>query len=486
MNLGDRIRSGAKWLAFGNIGNQIIQFCVGILLARLLVPEDFGMLVTVQAFTGLAGFVAGGGMGQALVRAKEITEKDFHVVFTMQMAIGCVLYTVFYSIAPYFAHWFGDPLYEYLLRVSATYFLLRPFSNMYNSWLQREMHYKQQSIRRVVLSIFTSILTATAAWAGMGVWSLVLGGLIGTMLSIVVLRAITPYRPQLYFDPTIAKRHSSYGAKIAAIDVITYLKNQAPNIIISRISGAHLVGLFNKADSMAKIPFAAVNGPIYQPVFRSLSIAQDNPDQAKYIFFRTISLLAVYTLPLYIGLAWCSTPLISFLYGEKWTGSSGALEILAISGTLYCIHHPAGAVLAAFNRLGSELVAQICLLIIITVGILLTLSHGLEAVAWILLLGHIYITTHLYYLATRCFPHRLIELFRAIKPGILLNCILIATLATVHTLLPTNFSLTHQGAYLAVTIAAGGMVYGLSFLFLPIKALATESARWRKMLHLGA
>ena len=273
-------------------------------------------LSTCPACGGSMRGVAGGGMGQALVRAKEITEKDFHVVFTMQMAIGCVLYTVFYSIAPYFAHWFGDPLYEDLLRVSATYFLLRPFSNMYNSWLQREMHYKQQSIRRVVLSIFTSILTATAAWAGMGVWSLVLGGLIGTMLSIVVLRAITPYRPQLYFDPTIAKRHSSYGAKIAAIDVITYLKNQAPNIIISRISGAHLVGLFNKADSMAKIPFAAVNGPIYQPVFRSLSIAQDNPDQAKYIFFRTISLLAVYTLPLYIGLAWCSTPLISFLYGS--------------------------------------------------------------------------------------------------------------------------------------------------------------------------
>ena len=98
MTLGERIRSGAKWLAFGNVGIQAIRFGAGIILARLLFPKDFGMLVTVQAFTGLTVFIAGGGMGQALIRAKEITEKDFHVVFTMQMVIGCILYVAFYTI----------------------------------------------------------------------------------------------------------------------------------------------------------------------------------------------------------------------------------------------------------------------------------------------------------------------------------------------------------------------------------------------------
>jgi len=392
----------------------------------------------------------------------------------------------FYTIAPYFAGWFGNPLYQDLLRVSATYFLLRPFGNMYNSWLQREMRFKQQAIRGIVLSIATSALTALAAWLGMGVWSLVLGGLVGTMANIIVLRAITPYRPQLQFDKITAKRHSGYGAKIAGVDVVTYLRNQVPNIIISRLAGAHLVGLFNKADSMAKIPFATINGPIYQPVFRSLSIVQDNPDQAKYIFFRTISLLTVYTLPLYIGLSWCAAPLINFLYGDKWNGASGALEILALSGTLYCIHHPAGAVLAAYNRLGSELIAQTTLLIIVAVGTLLMLSHGLEGIAWILLMGHVYITTYLYYLATRCFPSRLIDLTRALMPGIILNCILIFTLVMVHSLLPTNFSLTHPGAYLAAIIPIGGAIYGIAFLFLPLTSLATEAARWRKKLRLAA
>ena len=100
MSLGDSIRHGAKWLLGGNLASQVLQFGFGIVLARLLVPADFGVLVTVQIFTGLAGFIAGGGTGQALVRAKEAKHEDFQVVFTLQLLIGLLIYTVFFLMAP--------------------------------------------------------------------------------------------------------------------------------------------------------------------------------------------------------------------------------------------------------------------------------------------------------------------------------------------------------------------------------------------------
>src|SRR5579872_4965554 len=143
MSLGESIRHGAKWLLGGNVASQALQFAFGVVLARLLVPADFGTLVTVQIFTGLAGFVSGGGMGQALIRAKEAKREDFQVVFTVQLALGLLVYVVFFIMAPAFAHWYDNPLYKDLFRVSAITFLLRPFSNMPNAWLTREMRFKQ-------------------------------------------------------------------------------------------------------------------------------------------------------------------------------------------------------------------------------------------------------------------------------------------------------------------------------------------------------
>ena len=139
MSLGDSIRHGAKWLLAGNIAGQALQFGFGIVLARLLVPADFGALVTVQIFTGLAGFIAAGGTGQALIRAKEAKHEDFQVVFTIQLMVGILIYAAFFVAAPYFARWYGQPLYRDLFRVSAISFLLRPFLNMPNVWLTREM-----------------------------------------------------------------------------------------------------------------------------------------------------------------------------------------------------------------------------------------------------------------------------------------------------------------------------------------------------------
>src|SRR5512139_2843683 len=131
MSRGQSVRSSSKWLVSTNLLGQATQFAFGIALARLLVPADFGMIITIQIFTGFVGLVASGGMGQALIRAKDLQEKDFQVIFSMQLAIGLLIYAGFFTIAPWFADWFGNPLYKDLLRVSAISFVMRPFLNIH-------------------------------------------------------------------------------------------------------------------------------------------------------------------------------------------------------------------------------------------------------------------------------------------------------------------------------------------------------------------
>lgn len=106
MQLGTTIRSSTLWLFTGSISQRGLDFFFGIILARLLLPSDFGLLVTTQVFTGMASFIAGGGMGQALIQSKDVTPKHFHVVFTLQLAICSLIYCTFFFIAPWIAVWF--------------------------------------------------------------------------------------------------------------------------------------------------------------------------------------------------------------------------------------------------------------------------------------------------------------------------------------------------------------------------------------------
>jgi teichuronic acid exporter len=391
-----------------------------------------------------------------------------------------------FGIAPWFAEWFGDPLYESLLRISALSFLMRPFLNIHNIWLQREMRFKEASMIGLVVNVIGGVASVSMAAGGFGVWSLVLGGLLGSMVSYFLVFRLTPMRSRLFFDRQIAQKHSTFGFKMILNDLICYMRSQTSNFIVTKMSGATMVGLFNKGESLAKLPFGMVSGPIYQPVFRAMSIEQDNPDKIKYLFFQMASLLLLYTLPFYIGLWWLAKPLIVVVYGEHWVDAAIPLEILAPLGLLYCIGHPCGAVLAATNRLGREAIIQTITWAIVGFGCYFAIEQGwgLAGVAYVIVLSQIYSTTHMYLLANQCYRAKLGELIAAIGPALLLNGILVAVLFVVDATLPDGIREHSAVAYLLICAFTGGLVYALTFLFLPLPSLAPEALRWKKLMRI--
>lgn len=484
MRLGESIRHGAKWLLASNLAGQVLQFAFGIILARLLVPADFGLLITVQIFTGLAGFIAAGGTGQAIVRAKEAKPEDFQVVFTIQLVIGLLIYTVFFVAAPLFAHWYRQPLYTELFRVSAISFIFRPFSNMPGLWLMREMRFKERTLIHLIFTTLGSLLSVLLAWRGFGVWSLVFGGLVGSLLAVIVLLGITPIRPALRFNGKLARELGLYGVKVMSNNVVSYIRSQTPNFFLGQLRGPAIVGLFNKADSLAKTPRIVAHS-VYDPVFRSLASVQDNLDRSQYIYFRTITLLTAYMAPLFIGLAWLAHPLIAFVYGPKWVASAAPLPILALVGPLTCVGYPAGAVLAARNWLGRELYVQAVGALLFAASSILGIRWGLQGVAWGILMSEVLSVVFMAYLASRCLRSSFRQLAAAILPGAVLNSLLVAALLASDLVLPEGFREAQPAFYITVMTTAGALSYGLAFLFLPIPALAGESAKWRTKLRLN-
>ena len=483
MSLGQSIRHGAKWLLAANLAGQILQFAFGIVLARLLVPADFGLLVTVQIYTGLAGFIAGGGTGQALVRAKEAKLDDFRVVFTIQLVFGLVIYTAFFLTAPLFAHWYNEPIYIELFRVSALSFVARPFVSMPNIWLTRQMRFKQRTIVNAVCGTLSGVVSIVLARQQFGVWSLVFGGLAGLVFNTVALYSITPVRPGLSFDAALARELGLYGFKFASNEIATYVRRQTPNFFLGQLLGPAIVGLFNKADSLARAP-RIVTHSVYDPIFRGLAESQDSLDRSRYIYLRTVMLLTVYMTPLFVGLAWLAHPFVAFVYGPKWISSAAPLAILSLTGPFAAIGNPSGAVLAARNWLGKEIFVHLLQTLLFAASCIVGLRWGLSGVAFGILVSEGLGVLFIAFLVNQCIKSTFMQLAISLAPGALLNLLLVGVLALMDFLLPTGIGEQHPLAYLAIMSIAGGIAYVSAFLLLPIPALTGEVFRWKRGLRM--
>ncbi len=484
MSTGQSIHSSVAWLFVGNSGRQVLTFLFGIVLARLLAPEDFGALLTIQVFTGVAAFFAGGGMGQALIRAKKATRKDYDIVFTMQLIIGCLIYTVFYFLAPWFAKWYDNPLYTNLLRVTALSFIYRPFVNLPGNKLTREMRFKARAIIAFVSLLISSTTSITLAYYGYGVWSLVWGGIANAIVTALLLAPTARWRPRLSLAFHRGRKLAKYGMLKAINDIVFYLRTQASIFLLSRTLGVSSVGLYNKGESLARIPHTFLTGSVYPVLFRTLSKEQENQDKCRYLFFRSITLLAVYATPFYVGLIWLSEPLIKTIYGDKWLASAGPLSILAMAWPFWLMGNLSGNVLAAKNWLHRELFVQISSLIITCLAIIIALPYGIDGVAWAIVGATAYAAIHQYFLATSCLAAKRFQFFVAIVPALLLNGLLALTLYGVDRWLPEPFRSDDLFYLLAMTLA-GGAIYGLCFLFLPFQTLRPEQRRWKTKLRLA-
>jgi O-antigen/teichoic acid export membrane protein len=355
---------------------------------------------------------------------------------------------------------------------------------MYTSWLNREMDFRTRTIISMITGIVTGISSILMALAGMGVWSLVYSGLLGGVVRNLMLARVTPLRLRPNFDLSVMRRHGAYGSKIVANDMLGHLRREGLKLVLSKLAGPAFIGLYNKADSLHRLPYWTLGQPVAQPLFRAMAKVQDNLDKTKYMYYRAVSLLMVYVLPFFIGLIWVAEPFVNVVYGPKWEAAGRPLAIMAYAGIFYIIARPCGAVLMAQNRLGQQMAAQFAVLIVTLAACVAGLEWGLEGASWGWVFSQVFAAVVLYWLVYRLLPTRLGDLLQAMAPGLLLNGLLLTTLAVTDKI-SGNLLTTSPLIYMLLMAGTGSLVYATSFLFLPIPALASESQRWSRTLSNG-
>jgi O-antigen/teichoic acid export membrane protein len=476
------IRQGATWLLGGSMAGRAIQFLVGLVLARLLVPADFGLLVTIQVFTGLAGFFAGAGMGEALVQAREAGRREFDTVFTLYLGSCLSLYLAFFLAAPLLAHHFDEPRYQTLVRVTALSFLFRPFLAIPTVYLRRQMRFPLMAKLDLLNLVVASSASLFLAWQGFGVWALVFGGQAGTLVHVTALMRHSGWRPGFALDQAMARRLVGYGVKFTANDIAVYLRTEAVNLLVSARLGPAGVGLYNKADSLSRLPTEMVSGAVYQPLFRGLAAARDDLTRCQYLYLRAVTLILLYTLPVYFLLVLLGEPVITVLYGEAWRDAGRVLSILGLLGPLFVLENTAGAVSAAFDRLGRELGLQLAALVLCLTGAWLLSGHGIAGVAVGILPGCLLFTVSFLGLALRTLGLGYAALL-APASALARPTLALAVVALALTLgLPAGLARDAPALHCLLVALPSGMAYASVFLLFPAAAVADEATRWRRRL----
>lgn len=337
-SLKDKTVKGVIWSAVDRFSAQGIQFVFSILIARLLVPEDYGVIAMLGIFMAVSQTFIDSGFGTALIRKIDRTETDFSTVFYFNIVVAAVFYLILFFSAPAIARFYETPLLESVTKVVALNLIIGSLSGIHNAKLSIDIDFKS----RAKISILTTLLTGAVglwmAYAGYGVWALVVQNLCSSVLRTVMLWIIVKWRPKLIFSWKSFKELFSFGSKLLASGLLDTLYNNIYTLVIGKVFSPATLGVYSKASTLAKFPSSNITGVLQGVTFPALSTIQNEERRLAEAYKRFLRLSAFIVFPLMVGLSAVADPFIRLALTDKWEGAIYLLQIICFWKMWYPIH----------------------------------------------------------------------------------------------------------------------------------------------------
>ncbi|WP_216641129.1 lipopolysaccharide biosynthesis protein [Solibacillus sp. R5-41] len=375
------IISSLLWKLLERGGTQGVQFIVMIILARMLLPEEFGLIVLVSIFITIAGVIAQSGFNTALIQKKKVDEIDFSSVFYLNLFVTIILYVILYISAPYIASFFDHPQLTLVLRILSLTLFFSTFNSIQNAVIARNMQFKKLFVSSLGGVVISGIVGIAMAYANFGIWSLVVQQLTNQLIFTATLWYTVKWKPQLFFSIERLISLFSFGWKLLASALIDTIYSNIRSLLIGKMFSPVMLGFYNRGEQFPSILIGNINGSIQSVIFPALSSQQDNKQRIKEMVRRSIVTSSFIVFPMMIGLAVIAEPLVKIMLTEKWLPAVPFLQIFCAVYALWPLHT---ANLQAINALGRsdiflklEIIKKIIGLGILLIGI----PFGVHAMA---------------------------------------------------------------------------------------------------------
>ena len=297
------IISSLIWKFMERMGIQGTQFVVSIVLARLLAPDDFGLIALVMAVIAIANVFVQSGLGTALIQKKDADETDFSSVFYASLLLAAVVYAIIFFTAPLIADFYDKQALIPVIRVLTLSLFIGVFNSIQYAYVARHMMFKKLFFRSIGSMIPSSIIGIVMAFTGFGVWALVAQQLSNAFLSVVIMWFVVPWRPQWIFSFERLKKLFSFGWKLLFSSVIDTVYSQIQSFIIGKMFSTASLAFFDRGSHFPYIVVNNINNSIQAVMLPSLSAYQDDRPQVKKMVRRAIVTSSFLIIPMMAGLS---------------------------------------------------------------------------------------------------------------------------------------------------------------------------------------
>ena len=322
---------GASWSFVEQILTRGVNFVIGIILARLLSPTDYGLVGMMGVFIAISQIFVDGGLTNALIQTKNPSDKDFSTVYIVNMTMSFVFYFILFFTAPLVADFYGQPLLKPLMRVVALILIIVSLSSIHGTLLSIRVDFKTKSIISIASSVLSGAAGIFCAYKGWGAWALVAQSVASATIITLLTLAFVHWMPKLVFSPEPFKRLLSYSSKLLAASVISVAYDNAYPMVIGKRFTAADVGQYTRAGQFPGIANSTITSALNRVAFPVLSQIQDDNQRLLSVYEKYIQLSSFLLFPVLLWLCGSARPLVSFLLTDKWLACVPLMQILCFS-----------------------------------------------------------------------------------------------------------------------------------------------------------
>lgn len=329
---------GLAWSGLNRLSMQILHFILGIVLARLLCPEDFGMLAMIAVFTNVLTIFTDGGLTTALIRKEDRTEIDISTVFWYNLIACWLIYIIMFLASPFIADFYGMPQMSSIIKVVTLSLLVSPLSNIQSMHFNILLDFKRPAIITLITTVVSGLVALVMAYIGYGVWALVAQSVVGSIIVAILSCYMIRWRPMIIFSKKSFKELFGFSSKLLMSQCLNKVYENITPLVVGKFYSAGQLGYYEKARGWAILPSKTFNDIVQSVTFPVLSKMQGDIVRLTVNYRKMLRLTAFIVFPMMVGLAVVAKPLTLFVVTEKWADSIILLQLVCFSMMWYPIH----------------------------------------------------------------------------------------------------------------------------------------------------
>lgn len=327
----DATISGVKWTAIEKFSVQIVNFILGVLLARLLTPQDFGTIGMIGIFMAISQTFIDSGFSNALIRKQDVSDKDYSTAFYFNIAVGVACYALLFCFSGFIADFFKTPILKSIVKVYAIVLFINSLTSAQYAKLNHEMNFKLQARISFSASILSGVLGVILAYLGIGVWALVWQAIASAAIRAAMLWLTSHWTPVLTFSKTSFKYLFSYGSKLLASGLLHTIYSNFSSLAIGRYYTSTDLGYYSRGNQFAALPSSSITSILQKVTFPLFAKIQDEDNRLIAVYRKYIKVTSMIIFFLMTLLAALARPLVLFLLTDKWIEAVVFIQIFCFA-----------------------------------------------------------------------------------------------------------------------------------------------------------